>query len=255
MDMKQANGIPDVGEGEVLVADIGAGLSSDSQGLYGPKAKIIRFDMREDVKPDVRCDIRSLDPHWFGKFDFVSSSHVVEHFRRDEAMDLIKHWVRLLKPGGKIVIHVPNFKFAVTQILYAEEHPGTVDPAEQHYYWQQVYGDQALEGAPWQHMNGFTPLKLKNLLTHACGEDLGEVEVVETGEGLNLKGTATLVRGITHYALTSAWEKIVDQETLPELVPNGEVQVSAPEEDNPVVTRKIKTWAEIRRDEVNESVT
>lgn len=207
MDMVQANAIPDVGLNEVLVAELGAGFSSENQGLYGPKAKIVRFDMRPETNPDVVCDIRHLDEHWLGKFDWVNASHVIEHFRRSEAVAILAEWVKLLKVGGTLTIHVPNIENALRNILNP---PIDATPELKAYWWAQVYGDQAKPGAPWQHLNGFTPRKLENLLKTV--PELGDIVVVEETEGFNLKGTARLKSGSTPYTLTTVWNKIYKRE-------------------------------------------
>lgn len=207
MEMVQAGGTPEVGEDEVLVADVGAGLSTLSS-LFGPKAKIVRFDMREDVKPDYRVDIRNIPEHHFGKYDYVHASHVLEHFRRSEAPNLVKHWAQLLKVGGKLLIRVPNFEHAVGVIatpLYEEFKGHPVTPPDKNYAWAQIYGDQAQEGAPWQHLNGFTSRKLESLLGTVPA--LENVVVEEEDEGLNLK--ATSVKGSEGQlpVLVDMWEK------------------------------------------------
>jgi predicted SAM-dependent methyltransferase len=43
-------------------------------------------------------------------FDLVYSSHVLEHFRRDETQAVINEWVRVLKPDGIIRLSVPSIE-------------------------------------------------------------------------------------------------------------------------------------------------
>src|SRR5688572_12731198 len=208
MEMVQAGGKPEVGEDEVLVADIGAGLATPTS-LYGPKAKIVRFDIREDTYPDVRCDVRQIHEQHFDLYDFVTSSHVLEHFRRSECVGLLTHWSRLLKVGGKLIIRVPNFEHAVTVILSGlgaeylvdENTSWKIGGKDIQYAWAQIYGDQAFEGAPWQHLNGFTPKKLMGALSAVPG--LGEIRVEEEDGGLNLKGVATKINKPEPEALTN----------------------------------------------------
>lgn len=40
-------------------------------------------------------------------FDLLYSSHVLEHFKRNETQNVLKEWVRVLKPGGTIRLSVP----------------------------------------------------------------------------------------------------------------------------------------------------
>lgn len=194
---------------DCLVADIGAGLGTNGS-FFGNATKIVRFDMRADVRPDVQCDIRSIPDVWFGKFDVVSVSHVLEHFRRSEAKEVLQHWAQLLKVGGKMVIQVPDFERAILVILDSEylanKGAKRASAAEQTYAWAQIFGDQEKEGAPWEHKNGFTTNKLKGLLRGI--PEFGQITVEDDGTGQNLKGTAILERELKPYALTEAWERI-----------------------------------------------
>ena len=41
--------------------------------------------------------------------DLIYASHVLEYFDRDEVIYVLKEWKRVLKPGGKLRLAVPNF--------------------------------------------------------------------------------------------------------------------------------------------------
>jgi len=94
------------------VIDIGCGPLK----LEIEDVKALRVDIREDVKPDYRCDVRSL-PFADFTFDIVYSSHVLEHFSRGEWKDVLKEWVRLVKPKGKIILNLPNITWAARRIV------------------------------------------------------------------------------------------------------------------------------------------
>lgn len=40
-------------------------------------------------------------------FDLLYSSHVLEHFKRQQTQDVLNDWVRVIKPGGTIRLSVP----------------------------------------------------------------------------------------------------------------------------------------------------
>ena len=42
--------------------------------------------------------------------DLIYSSHVLEYFDRDEVIDVLKEWKRVLRPGGTLRIAVPDFE-------------------------------------------------------------------------------------------------------------------------------------------------
>ena len=43
-------------------------------------------------------------------FDLVYASHVLEHFKKKNVLNILKDWVRVLKPGGTLRISVPCFE-------------------------------------------------------------------------------------------------------------------------------------------------
>lgn len=53
-----------------------------------------------------------------GSVDEIRASHILEHFTFAEAMEALQEWVRVLKPGGRIRIAVPD----VDKVL-ASDHP------------------------------------------------------------------------------------------------------------------------------------
>lgn len=81
--------------------DIGAG--PDSIGNYAPLFPLIR-SVRAWDKPD--GDAAFMEGVADDSFDFVHSSHCLEHLV-DPAVAL-KHWVRICKPGGHLLIMVPD---------------------------------------------------------------------------------------------------------------------------------------------------
>jgi predicted SAM-dependent methyltransferase len=83
------------------------------------------------IKLHIGCGKRDLGDEWIGidgatyphvqyhditKLDFennsvteIYASHVLEYFNRDEAVDVLKEWYRVLKPGGILRVAVPDF--------------------------------------------------------------------------------------------------------------------------------------------------
>ena len=87
----------------------------------------------------------------------VRASHVLEHFPHGEVADVVKEWARVLKPGGKLKIAVPDFDWIVK--AYSNGHRG--DARLEHYlFGGQVDGDD-------YHKAFFNEDKLKALLEGA----------------------------------------------------------------------------------------
>jgi len=138
-------------------------------------------------------------------FDLVHSRHVLEHFGRAECLDVLREWIRLLRPEGRLQLCLPNFLSAAKQIVAIEEE--LVEP--DFYPWWQAYGAQTDHYD--FHKNGFTPRRLESLLK-ATGL-LDKVEVWEGDEGTNLYATAIKHNNANPpYALVSAWDRIMTAE-------------------------------------------
>jgi len=126
-------------------------------------AEYINVDLRAECEPDVVADVRKL-PFPDGRFDYVYSSHTLEHISHLETRETIKEWLRVLTRAGMIKINVPNLLYAVENI---DKDYGTALCV--------MYGAQDYELN--FHKTGFTPNYLKMLL-----EEQGvEVTKVFTG--------------------------------------------------------------------------
>jgi len=81
--------------------DIGAG--QDTIGNYAPLFPLIRSVRAWDI-PDGDAMLMADVPD--ASFDFVHSSHCLEHLV--DPTVALKHWVRICKPGGHLLILVPD---------------------------------------------------------------------------------------------------------------------------------------------------
>ena len=85
----------------------------------------INIDQSESphIKSDVTADVLKLDEIYpvRGKHkavDEIYAGHLVEHLTPTEAVDALRGWYSILKPGGKIAICTPDFR-AISQ-MYIE---------------------------------------------------------------------------------------------------------------------------------------
>ena len=69
---------------------------------------------RAGNKPDIICDVSKLDIFTNDYADEILAVHVVEHFWRWEVVNILKEWLRVLKPGGKLILELPNLESACT---------------------------------------------------------------------------------------------------------------------------------------------
>ena len=152
--------------GDKLIADLGSGPVSP----YFHEGKTVSFDIREEVKPSVICDLRRI-PVPDQTFDIVFSSHTLEHFGWVNLQPVLKEWSRILKVGGELRLVVPNLQWAAERISKDKMIPED--------FWV-LYGEQ--DYTKNFHATGFTPSVLKSLV-----ESLGFYEDIEINEG-NPKG-------------------------------------------------------------------
>jgi predicted SAM-dependent methyltransferase len=120
---------------------------------------------RKGKKPDVISDIRKLtfDDNYA---DEILSVHVIEHFWRWEVSDILKEWIRVLKPGGKLILECPNLQSACEEFLKSPEIKCRPDNDGQRTMWV-FYGDPKWQDPLMVHRWGYTPHSLSNLMKEA----------------------------------------------------------------------------------------
>jgi SAM-dependent methyltransferase len=123
-------------------------------------------ESRAGKRPDVLCDLHRLTPFEDESAAEILSVHVVEHFWRWEVVDVLKEWVRVLKPGGLMVLECPNLKSACESFLADPDifsGPGEVG---QRTMWV-FYGDPSWRDPLMVHRWGYTPQSLAAVMAEA----------------------------------------------------------------------------------------
>ena len=112
-------------------------------------------------------DITTL-PFEGGTVELVYASHVLEYFDREEAVDVLKEWKRVLVPEGTLRVAVPDFEAMVR--LYVETSAsldkflgplyGKMNMGDKKIYHKTVYDEYSLKALLFE--NGFRNIVLYN---------------------------------------------------------------------------------------------
>ena len=70
----------------------------------------INVDVLEKFKPDVVSNASSLHFAADNEYDLVRASHILEHFELKDCYSVLSEWRRVIKPGGYLVVCVPNYE-------------------------------------------------------------------------------------------------------------------------------------------------
>jgi predicted SAM-dependent methyltransferase len=146
-------------EGDAVKLNIGCGKRT----LAGWFNCDIQPDPEATQPLDLVCDAKAI-PLPDGSADEVMAIHVFEHFYRWEAEGVLREWRRLLKPGGKLILELPNLVKCCQNYLDGRKRGG-MDP-DQLARWG-IYGDPRTGNRYMNHPWGYSPEEMIGLLTAA----------------------------------------------------------------------------------------
>jgi ubiquinone/menaquinone biosynthesis C-methylase UbiE len=110
--------------------------------------------------PEILCDAKSI-PLPDGCATELMAIHVFEHFYRWEVETVLAEWRRLLRPGGVLVLELPNLIKCCENYL-AGRMRGGKDP-DQLARWG-IYGDPRTGDKFMCHPWGYSPEELQSIL-------------------------------------------------------------------------------------------
>lgn len=110
--------------------------------------------------PEILCDAKSI-PLPDGSARELMAIHVFEHFYRWEVEAVLAEWRRLLRPGGRLVLELPNLVKCCENYLSGRM-PGGKDP-DQLARWG-IYGDPRTKNRFMCHPWGYSPEELAAIL-------------------------------------------------------------------------------------------
>jgi hypothetical protein len=121
---------------------------------------------RAGKKPDIMCDLHHLEPIADASADEVMAIHVVGHFWRWEVVAVLKEWMRVLKPGGRMILECPNLLSACEAILKNPTQAAGPGPEGQRSMWV-LYGDPSWKNPVMSNRWSYTPQSLAAIMAEA----------------------------------------------------------------------------------------
>lgn len=123
-------------------------------------------ESRRGMKPDVLCDLHKLSPFEDNAIDEILSVHVAEHFWRWEVVDILREWVRVLRPGGTMILECPNLLSACRELLENADNATGPGKEGQRSMWV-LYGDPAWKDPLMIHRWAYSPRSLAQVMFEA----------------------------------------------------------------------------------------
>ncbi len=123
-------------------------------------------ESRRGYKPDIICDLHRLAVFDDASAEEVLSVHVVEHFWRWEVVDILREWMRVLKPGGTMILECPNLLSAAQALLADPQGAAGPGQESQRCMWV-LYGDPKWRDPYMVHRWGYTPASLAQVMHEA----------------------------------------------------------------------------------------
>ena len=136
-----------------------------------PDWQELRLDINPDVDPDVVASLTDMSAVECDSVDAVYSAHNLEHLYAHEVPIALAEFRRVLKPGGRAVVTMPDLQqvahYIVADKLDDEAYvspAGPITPLDCVF----GYGRAIAEGNAFMaHKTGFTPTSLNRRLTEA----------------------------------------------------------------------------------------
>lgn len=118
----------DLGCGDEKICPWAVGVDDGSEWGRQPAGP----DVVTDVAPGNGSLVRALaERGHHGKFDVVFSSHVAEHLDAP-IEDTLRHWMTFVKPGGLLILYLPEEGPIMGRYRYDPKDPGATNPAHRH---------------------------------------------------------------------------------------------------------------------------
>jgi tetratricopeptide (TPR) repeat protein len=163
-----------------FVLHVGCGYYSPNglhQAFRNDRWVEIRFDINPDVKPDIIGSLTNMQAIENDAVDAIWSSHNIEHLYHHEVAIALSEFLRVLKPGGVVLITLPDIQKVAEHIaagnleepLYSMSTGDAIAAIDILYGW----GKSITEGNYYMaHRTAFTVRTLQEKLIAAGFKDV-----------------------------------------------------------------------------------
>jgi predicted SAM-dependent methyltransferase len=125
------------------------------------------------IQPDIVADVTGQLPFPDDYADEVHAYHLFEHIYRWKAEDVLKEWIRVLKPGGLLVLEMPCLDKVLDAFFHFIQ---AGKPAPIHLTMWALFGDPRYKNEAMCHRWCYAASELRDLLEYAGMQDIREEE-------------------------------------------------------------------------------
>jgi hypothetical protein len=169
-----------ISEKEVVKLNVGSG-GTPLEGYYN----IDKIDTRANLVMDI-FDLKLPE----NSVDEIYSSHFLEHINPHQVNDLLRTFLFMLKPGGKIIMELPNIEGLCRDFIKEK------DKDKKNFLIQSIYGtlDTITDGKTTNvtspHVWGWTPDSLKEKLKDIGFDNIISMKqtTIHPGENFRIEG-------------------------------------------------------------------
>jgi SAM-dependent methyltransferase len=151
-----------------LLLHAGCGCKANKPPYEFGAYKEVRLDCNKMLQPDIVASIVAMPMIDDASYDAIFASHVLEHLYAHEVSMALSEFARVLKPGGKILVQVPDLQAIGGRLaLDQADHVLYMSAAGAITALDVLYGHQASVGGGnlfMSHKTGFTSSVMKNAL-------------------------------------------------------------------------------------------
>jgi hypothetical protein len=141
------------------------------------------IEIQEKFHPTYLGDFRTMS---FTDIDTIRAEHLLEHFGRDESIQVLKLWHDWLKMGGVLIVETPDFEGICEMFMKCSK------ASERYWLIRHTYGSQEADWA--YHKEGWYEDRFRRVLPYLGFEIIDFTHTVSRGYLKNIKVRARKIK-------------------------------------------------------------